>query len=452
MRFTAIRKVVALSGAVAMMAGLAACGSTNTTESNQASGEGKQEITVWAWEPTLEDVVSKFEAKYPDIKVNLQNVGTNKDEYTALTNALEANSGAPDVAQIEYYAIPEYAIKGQLKELGELGAKDYKDYYTPGTWAQVQFNGGIYGLPMDSGPMAFFYNKETFDKAGVDATQIKTWDDYYEAAKKIHALGDKYYITNDAGDAGFYEAMTWLAGGQPFSTSDGGETVSVNLTGDEGSKKFQEFWQKMIDEDLIDTKTAGWSEDWNRGLGDGTLASLLIGSWMPANLVGGASAAAGKWRVTTMPTPDGQPANAEHGGSSLAVVGTTKKAEAAWKFIDFANHDREGVQTRVDGGAFPADNETMEDSDWLSKTTLKDSDGNDVEYFGGQKFNEVLAESAKNVLTGYQVLPYAVAARGVFNDNVGGAYTGQETLEQGIQKWQDKIVELGKSQGFTIKE
>ncbi|OZG57087.1 ABC transporter substrate-binding protein [Bifidobacterium myosotis] len=446
------RKMIAFAGSVAMLAGVAACGNSNSAGGgDQTSGDAQQEITVWAWEPTLKDVAKKFEAKYPNIKVNLQNVGTNIDEYTQLTNALEAGNGAPDVAQIEYYALPEYAIKKQLKELSGFGAKDYADYYTPGTWAQVQFAGGIYGLPMDSGPMAFFYNKEVFDKAGVDATQIKTWDDYYEAAKKIRALGDKYYITNDAGDAGMYEAMTWLAGGQPFSTSDDGTTITVNLTGDKGSTAFQAFWQKMISEGLIDTKTAGWTDDWNRGLSDGTIASLFSGAWMPANLVGGAPTAAGKWRVAPMPTPDGETANAELGGSSLAVIEGGEKTEAAWKFIDFANHDREGVTTRVDGGAFPADNETMKDSAWLGQTTIK-KDGEDVDYFSGQKYNEVLAEGAKNVLTGYQVSPYGVAERAAYLDTVGGAFTGQETMQQGVQKWQDKIIQIGKDQGFTVKQ
>ena len=51
------------------------------------------------------------------------------------------------------------------------------------TWASVQLNGRVYGLPMDSGPMAFFYNNSVFEQVGVDASKIRTWDDYYEAAK-----------------------------------------------------------------------------------------------------------------------------------------------------------------------------------------------------------------------------------------------------------------------------
>ncbi len=110
--------------------------------------------------------------------------------------------------------------------------------------------------------MAPYRNKEVFDRAGVDAESIKTWDDYYEAAKKIHALGDSYYITSDSDDDGFYDSMVWLAGDIPFKTSSDSIEVTVNLTGDEGVKKFDTFWQKMLDEGLLDTKTTGWTEGW----------------------------------------------------------------------------------------------------------------------------------------------------------------------------------------------
>ena len=99
MKFTAWNKIVAMSGAAAMLIGVAACGGSNSSGS---SSNGTTQITVWAWEPTLKAVTKKFEAKYPNIKVNLQNVGTNTKQYTALNNAIAAGKGAPDVAQIEY--------------------------------------------------------------------------------------------------------------------------------------------------------------------------------------------------------------------------------------------------------------------------------------------------------------------------------------------------------------
>lgn len=441
-------RAIAFAGAVAMLIPLAACGNSSSSSSQPAQEKDVKEITVWAWEPTLTNVAKDYEKK-TGVKVNLKNVGTNTKEYTQLDNALQAGSGAPDVAQIEYYAIPQYAIKDNLLDITDK-TKGYEDYYNPGPWSSVQVAGKVYGLPMDSGPMAFFYNKEVFDKAGVDATKIKTWDDYYEAAKKIHALGSNYYITSDSGDAGFFDSMTWLAGGKPFQTSDDGTNVTINLTGDKGVKTFDDFWQKLLDEKLIDTNTVGWSEDWFKGMSDGTIASLFTGGWMPANLANSAPEAAGKWRVALMPTPDGKTANAENGGSSLAVLKNSPKAQAALDFIEYANHG-DGVKTRVEAGAFPADKASMEADYFKNATTVKNSDGKAIEYFGGQKYNEVLAQAAADVTTGYQFLPFEIKARNIFGDYFGKCYTGNEKLSTAVAAWQKALKDYGTEQGFTVK-
>ena len=443
------KKTIALIGAVAVLSSVAACGSTSAGDSGSTgSSDKKIELTVWSWDSTLPRTVKGFEAKNPNIKVKVTNAGTNKDEYNALSNAIEAGSGAPDIAQIEYYALPEYVIRGHLENLSDLGASDFKDFYTPGTWSSVNINDGVYALPMDSGPMAWFYNKDVFDKAGVDPTQVRTWDDFYEAAKKIRAVDS--YITSDSGDAGFFDSMTWLAGAKPFQTSSDGSEVTVNLTEDKGVKTFTDFWQKLLDEGLLDTKTAGWSEDWFKGMVDGTIASLFTGAWMPANLANSAADGAGKWRVTQMPTADGSTTNSENGGSSLAVLASTKKADAAYQFIEYANHG-DGVATRVAGGAFPADKASMESDSFKNTTTVKNADGEDVDYFGGQKYNEVLAQAAEYVSSDYQFLPYEVKARTIFGDYLGKSYTGDQKLTDGIAAWQKALQDYGKDQGFTVK-
>lgn len=62
--------------------------------------------------------------------------------------------------------------------------------------------------------------------------------------------------------------------------------------------------------------------------------------------------ASGLWRVAPMPTYDGQPTNAESGGSALAVLQLTRKPDAAYRFVDFVTHDAQGISARVAGGAF----------------------------------------------------------------------------------------------------
>lgn len=464
-----IRRAVAVACASLAVVAIAACGSAADTRTH---------ITVWSWEPSMAEVVDRFEEANPDVAVDLEDVSG----YDNLNTAIQDGYGMPDVAQIEYFALLQYAVSGQLLDISDYVGDDYANFYTPGTWSSVQLAGRIYGLPMDSGPMAFFYNKDVFDQVGVDASQIRTWDDYYEAAKKLKRVG--VYITADAGDASFYAAMIWLAGGQPFHTSPDGKTVTVDLDGDDGTERFTAFWQKMIDEGLIDTRRATWSDSWKRALGTGTIASVFSGAWMPSLLLNDVLGAAGLWRVSTMPTPDGQATNAENGGSAMAVLQSTRKPEASYRFVDFVTHDRQGIEARVAGGSFPADLATLSSKEFLDKTTVRNANGVDIPYFGGQQFNRVLAEAAEDVSVGYQYLPFEVYARSDFRSTVGEAYRWESSwqsylrrqrqiaagmtdddgkplepytlpgekvsLAKGIASWQADLREYGTNQGFNV--
>ena len=463
-----IRRALALGVASLMLLAAAACG----------QGDMRTVVTVWSWEPSMKALAAGFERANPDIRVDIKATSG----YENLNTAIQDGYGMPDVVQLEYFALQQYAISGQLRDLTDKTVT-YGDAYTPGTWASVRLNGRVYGLPMDSGPMAFFYNKSAFDQAGVDASTIHTWNDYYEAAKKLKATG--VYIAADSGDASFYDAMIWLAGGRPFRTSVDGKTVTVDLDGDSGTKTFTEFWQKMIDEGLIDTQLSTWSDGWKRALGSGDVASVFSGAWMPSLLLSDVPGTAGLWRVAPMPTADGSSTNSENGGSALGVLQSSRKPNAAFRFVEYACHEEAGIRARVDGGAFPADTASLNAPGFLSKTTIKDSRGISVPYFGGQEFNKVLSKAAERVSVGYQYLPFEVYARSDFRGTVGQAYrwsTAERSaaltqaridagmlnsdgskiappkspgpkisLDAGIALWQKDLKEYGVNQGFTIQ-
>lgn len=437
---TRVLRTLALAGAASLA--LAACSSGSGTSSGGASttaaaAPSTGSITVWAWEPTLKQVVTDFEAANPGIKVNLVNAGTGNDQYTALQNAIQAGSGIPDVAQVEYYALPQFAIAKSLTDLTQFGADKLDGTFTPGPWASVKQGSGIYGLPMDSGPMAMFYNKDVFDKYGIAVPT--TWDEYVAAAKKLHAADPKAYIAADTGDAGFTTSMIWQAGGQPYKVD--GTNVTIDFTNDAGTKKFAAEWQQLIDGKLL-APISGWSDEWYTGLGNGTIATLVTGAWMPANFESGVKDGSGKWRVAPMPQwTAGDKVTSENGGSSLAIPAASKNAALAYKFIEYANAGK-GVQTRIDGGAFPATTAELNSSAFKEKT---------FPYFGGQKVNEVLAESAGEVATGWQYLPFQVYANSIFNDTVGKAYVSGTTLQQGLEAWQKASTDYGSQQGFSMK-
>ncbi|MGO1637016.1 ABC transporter substrate-binding protein [Ancrocorticia populi] len=445
------RKASAITAAFALATfGLAACGSDDEdtngdaptevdSDALEAALEEGGELTYWTWTPSGEAQAEAFMEAYPNVTVDVVNAGTNEEQYTKLQNAIKAGSGAPDVAQIEYYAVPQFALTDSLLDLSQYGFGELEDQYTPGPWAGVTDGDSVYGLPQDSGPMALFYNEAIFKEAGIDEAPT-TWEEFAEDAKTIHEWDDSVYITHDAGDAGFVTSMIWQAGGQPFSTTDG-TNVSIDFS-DEGTQKFTSMWDELIKDDLI-SPIAGWSNEWYQALNQGKIASLITGAWMPGNLISGVEDTAGDWRVAPMPTYDGTAANSENGGSAQAVVKQTENPELAAAFLKWLNNSEESIDIFLESGGFPSTTADLEDEEFLADAP---------EYFGGQNINEVLAQGATEVLTGWEYLPYQVYANSVFGDTVGKAYTGDTTLDDGLAAWQDSLVEYGSGQGFTVNE
>jgi len=138
----------------------------------------------------------------------------------------------------------------------------------------------------------------------------------------------------------------------------------------------------------------------------------------------------------------GANSSAENGGSSLAIPAASTQAALAYGFLKYSNVE-EGVQARIDGGAFPA---TAKDraSEKFQNTQCKD--------FGGQKANQIFAESAKNVPAGWSYLPFQVYANSIFNDTAGQAYVSGTKLKDGLAAWQKASAKYGTEQGFTVKE
>lgn len=433
--------VIALTAATGLV--LAACSSGGPAAGGgnpddlEAALEAGGEITYWSWTPSAEAQAEAFMAKYPEVTVNVVNAGTNTEEYTKLQNALKAGSGAPDVVQIEYYAFPQFALTEGLLDLAPYGFADLEDDYTASTWNSVDFDGKVYGLPQDSGPMALFYNKTVFDQYGIAVPT--TWDEYIEAARQLTAADPSKKITNDTGDAGFATSMIWQAGGQPFTAE--GTDVTIDLA-DEGSKKWADTWNTLVEEDLL-ASTSSWSDEWFTGLGDGSIATLIIGAWMPGNLVSSVPDAAGDWRVAPMPTYDGTPVSAENGGGGQAVTSQSKNPALAAAFLKWLNNDEESLTIFAESGGFPSTNAQLESDEFL---------GQETEYFGGQKINEVLVQAAKDVRPGWQYLPFQVYANSIFGDTVGQSYASKSDLNEGLATWQEQLVQYGNDQGFTVNQ
>jgi multiple sugar transport system substrate-binding protein len=440
----AVRRTLTIAAAALAIGALAACssggGSTSaggSADDLDAALEAGGKLTYWSWTPSAEAQVAAFEKAYPKVDVELVNAGTNTEEYTKLQNAIKAGSGAPDVVQIEYYALPQFALSDALVDLGDYGLGDLEDQYSASTWGAVNVDGKLVGLPQDSGPMALFYNKAVFDQYGIAVPT--TWDEYVEAARQLHAADPTKYITSDTGDAGFTTSMIWQAGGRPFAID--GTDVTIDLA-DEGTQKWTGVWNQLVEEDLLST-TPGWSDEWYKGLGDGSIATLVTGAWMPGVLESSVADAAGDWRVAPIPTYDGTPVTAENGGGGQSVTKQSKNPALAAAFLRWLNSDPASIDVFLQSGGFPSTTAELDDPEFLSLES---------DYFGGQKINEVLTQASKDVSKGWSYLPYQVYANSIFGDTVGQSYANKADLNDGLAEWQRQLVDYGNEQGFTVGE
>ncbi len=203
------KKVLALTLAASMM--LCACGggggasssgsgsSSGGSASAGGSGEKPAQLEVKIWDNNQLAGIQQIADAWTEqsgIKVNIQVVDWNN--YWTLLEAGASGGEMPDVFWMHSNTAEMYMSGGKLLDLTDYIANsdqiDINNYYEGVTELYTQ-DGKHYAVPKDHDTIALLYNKAIFDQYGVDyPTDDWTWDDFYEAGKKItEASGGSVY-------------------------------------------------------------------------------------------------------------------------------------------------------------------------------------------------------------------------------------------------------------------
>jgi multiple sugar transport system substrate-binding protein len=164
---------------------LAACGS--------GAGSSSQQITfMLSSDPVeaqaYESLVAAFEAKYPDIDVQMAPI-PGDGEYNQRLAAQFAAGKPPDVLLLNYRRYPLFATAGSLEALGPyLAASDQlaaEDFY-PQTVEAFTLDGRLWCLPQNISSLVIYYNHDLFAAAGLpDPSPAWTMDDFLAAARQL---------------------------------------------------------------------------------------------------------------------------------------------------------------------------------------------------------------------------------------------------------------------------
>lgn len=436
------KRAVATGVVVLAAIGLAGCGggAGGGAAASCAPSEGNVTLDFTSWIPGVKDVVEIWNEQNPEIQVDVQTgPNGNSGTYQSFFSQIAAGN-TPDLGQIEYDALSSFRVQDGLENLALCeDVVDAESDFIPWTWGQVTLGStdGVYGVPQDSGPMALFYRSDLFAEHGIEVPT--TWAEYKEAAVQIREAGG--YITNfSTADINQFAGFVWQANGSWFA--DEGDEWRVDLTGEE-STKVADYWQELLDEDLVATYPA-WTEEWNNAYNSGQVWSWTAAVWGANSIASGAPDTAGLWSVAPSPQWEagGQSAG-NWGGSSVAVFKGSEHLYEATKFALWLNTSEEALTAlNQSANIYPAT------TAGLSLPSLQEG----VEFYGGQKIYDVFAAAAGQVNPDFLWGPTMTQTYADVSDGFQRAVTGRGTLLEALSSAQKATIAALKAQAIPVAE
>lgn len=146
--------------------------------------------------PTIEKIVNMFNEKYAEQNVKVEYVYV---PYGDIETKMIASVTAGNPASVVITAIEDVAVKAMRNQ-----AENITQYLTPGIqdafyakyWDMVTWDGSVYAIPFNTDTRLVYFNRAMFEKAGLKAEEITTWEAFQDACVKLDEAmkGDPNYM------------------------------------------------------------------------------------------------------------------------------------------------------------------------------------------------------------------------------------------------------------------
>jgi sn-glycerol 3-phosphate transport system substrate-binding protein len=274
-----------------------------------------------------QQLVDRFNQSQKDVQVTLENQNDYATVANKLTAAIQARQ-APEVVLLsdvwwfKFYLSKTLQPLDDLMKAENINPSDYVDVF----YKETIRAGKQVVLPFARSTPIFYYNKDAWQKAGLEERGPNTWDEFInDFAPKLKPLAPTVHALGGAASysAWVFQGVDWAYGG---SYSDPDFTIRIQ---EPNSVKAGEVWRSMVSAGIGQA-----SQDPATDFNSGAALSYLDST---AGLAGHESAA--KFQVGTAFLPQG-PAGFGccTGGSGMAITAASpkEKRQAAMKFLAFA--------------------------------------------------------------------------------------------------------------------
>lgn len=300
------------------------------------------EIKLWVRASSSDNMVvalmKNFNAAQNKIHVTVESYGDNYSEILKLA----FNSGeAPDLFTTTGKDVKTYADAGLVAPLDEFLTDEYKADFLPSAFTVNCFNGQVYAIPDQTRFMRLYYNKDVFEKAGLDPnTPPTTLEELYDMAKAI----------TEAGQGEYYGFGLPIKSSSTWERNIDNIAILSGLTGPYGfdfttgkfdfakQKPIIEFFSKMYDDGIVIPGSETIDIEVIRAYFiSGKVAMYLDGNWMVNGynneIAGGRET---NWDTALVPIFAGQERAKDYLmlDSALAISAESKHKAEAFEVMD----------------------------------------------------------------------------------------------------------------------
>jgi sn-glycerol 3-phosphate transport system substrate-binding protein len=280
----------------------------------------------------VNQIAADFNAAQQDYKVAPVFKGSYAETMTAAIAAYRAGSPPHIVQVFEVGTATMMAAKGAIKPVHQLMA-DAGEKFDPSAYLPAiagyysTADGKLLSLPFNSSTPIAYWNKEAFQKAGLDPDKPpKTWPETFEILKKLRAAGLPCGLT-----------ASWVSWTQIENFSAWHNVaLATKANGLEGPEAVLEFNNPTVVRHIANLAAAQKDKSWDyAGRTTEPDAKFIAGDCgMTQNSSGyygalkaGAKFAFGMTQLPYYPDVEGAPQNTIIGGASLWVMGGKKPEE-----------------------------------------------------------------------------------------------------------------------------
>ena len=228
--------------------------------------------------PNMVRAVEEFEAKTGHTVV-LQYL-ENESFKAKLPTMLQSND-RPDI----FYSwsggvMYDQARAGFLRDISNVVPDSYLDTVSAAAADSFTFEGQRVGLPLQVSQVAWWYNKDLMSQAGIDVSQIKTWDDLLDSVKQIKAAGITPICMGGKDKWPVHFVWTHL------HIRNGGKGLFLESLNNGGwdRPEYIRSGEQMLELVALEPFQKGWLAatwpDQAGFFGDGKCAMALMGNWM----------------------------------------------------------------------------------------------------------------------------------------------------------------------------